>query len=83
MDKVKVAKELVKLAKSLVAAQKETSEQEDVKITEMLKDINKQKSDFSQLKNKKCKDFDVQGKQIGNMKVEELVQALHKIITSN
>lgn len=53
-----------------------------MKISEMLKDINKNKSKLSQLKTKKCKNFDVQGGQIGSMTVEELVEALHKIAMS-
>jgi hypothetical protein len=48
----------------------------------MLRDINKNKSKFSQLKSKKCKMFDVTGGQIGTMTVEELIVALHKIATS-
>lgn len=84
MDEIKIAKELIKVAQMLVAAPQEeqNNEQEDMKITDMLKDIVKNKSKFSQLKSKKCKMFDVTGGQIGSMSVEELIAALHKIAMS-
>lgn len=83
MDEIKIAKELIKVAQMLVAAPQEeqNTEQEDMKITDMLRDIVKNKSKFSQLKSKKCKKFDISG-QIGSMSVEELIAALHKIAMS-
>ena len=89
MDKVKVAKQLLKIAKSIASAQNDELQEEKTEKNDLSKDIKnivKQKSDLSKLKNKKLKTFDDQvdvSGQLNTKTVGELVDILEKIVSTN
>ena len=87
MDNIKVAKQLLRLAKILNSKDNEVVEQEENNdLAKNIKNIVKQKSDLSKLKNKKLKTFDKQvdvSGQLNTKTVGELVDILEKIVSTN
>lgn len=87
MDNIKVAKQLLKLAKILNSKDNEVVEQEENNdLAKDIKNIVKQKSDLSRLKDKKLKTFDKQvdvSGQLNTKTVGELVDILEEIVSKN
>ena len=82
MNDIKVAKQLIKVAKLLMAAPEDDSqglEEQDLKIADMIKTINSKKSALSSKGKKKCGAFGIDDPKLKQVTVEQLVQALHQI----
>ena len=78
-ENVKIAKELIKLAKNLIAVPVEQEEQQDLKLTDMIKQINSKKSALSSKKNKKCGTLGVTQPKLKQLTVQALITALYEI----
>lgn len=80
-ENVKIAKELIKLAKNLIAVPVEQEEQQDVKLKDMIKQINSKKSELSSgsQKNKQCGTLGVAQPKLKQLTVQDLITALYQI----
>lgn len=78
-ENVKIANQLIKLAKNLIAVDVEQKEQQDVKLKDMIKQINSKKSELSTKKNKPCGTLGITQSQLKRLTVQELITALYQI----
>lgn len=78
-ENVKIADQLIKLAKNLTAVDVEQEGQQDLRLTDMIKQINSKKSALSSKKNKKCSMFGVTQQKLKQLTIQDLITTLYQI----